>query len=229
LREPDSEASLDHLAMRSASTRALRDALLQSQELRAQPGFPITLSLTGNEPPHPVQVRVGADQQAALFRRVQAVWHSLGEEQPHWSVVTAEDFRPENIAGTLDAFYASGENQRGHTVAHARAQRHRSCHGQALHGFRLWCRPPHRRARAPLRARGRRGRLGEPPRDRARGARTARPRQRHHAAAGDDRRRRRLAARGPRLLADRAAAQSAARHPPLFEGLLAASIGAVSR
>jgi 2-polyprenyl-3-methyl-5-hydroxy-6-metoxy-1,4-benzoquinol methylase len=107
LRNPESRQALDHLAG-ARTARAMRDLLLNSPEARGQSGFPVTASMTGDEPAQPVQVDVSAEEREALFRRVQAVWHALGEERPHWSVVTADSFRPENIDGTLESFYASG-------------------------------------------------------------------------------------------------------------------------
>jgi SAM-dependent methyltransferase len=51
---------------------------------------------------------VNPQQQAVLFQRVQETWRALGESQPHWSVLTAETFRPERIEESLDHFYATG-------------------------------------------------------------------------------------------------------------------------
>lgn len=109
VREPDSAASLDFLASSARSTRDLRDRILQSQEFRSQSGLPVQFSMTGDEPPQEVQVHVGPEARERLFRRVQETWHALGEEQPHWSVVTAEEFRPGRIGESLESFYASGE------------------------------------------------------------------------------------------------------------------------
>jgi SAM-dependent methyltransferase len=108
LRDPESDAALDYHA-RSGSARKMREAMLASPEARGQPAFPIMPSMTGDEPPQEVQVAIGDAEREALFRRVQEVWHALGKEKPHWSVVTADSFRPQNVEQSLDAFYASGE------------------------------------------------------------------------------------------------------------------------
>lgn len=108
LREPDSRGALEHLA-RSPDSRAMRDTLLRSAEARGQHAFPVAHSMTGDEPAQAVEVEAAPADQKVLFERVHQVWHALGEEQPHWSVVTAEEFRPANIAGSMEAFYASGE------------------------------------------------------------------------------------------------------------------------
>lgn len=109
LREPESREVVDFLVSHTGSPQAMRNMLLESAEARAKPGFPVALSMDGNEPPQPVQVRVSDEEAAQLFARVQEVWHALGEVKPHWSVVTADQFRPDNIAASLDHFYATGE------------------------------------------------------------------------------------------------------------------------
>lgn len=109
LREPDSAASLDFLGANARSSLDMRDRILQSQEFRSQAGLPVQFSMTGDEPPQEVQVEVGPEARERLFRRVQETWQTLGEEQPHWSVVTAEEFRPGRIGESLESFYASGE------------------------------------------------------------------------------------------------------------------------
>jgi SAM-dependent methyltransferase len=106
-REPDSASALEQLAAQ-ASARAMRDQLIQSDEARAQPGFPVVHAMSGDEPPQFVQCGVDDDVRAGLFARVQKSWHALGEEQPHWSVVTSDDFRPDRIGETHEEFYATG-------------------------------------------------------------------------------------------------------------------------
>lgn len=109
LREPESEAVVAHLASRVGSSKALRDTLLKSAEARTQPGFPVRPALSGDEPPQAVEVRVSREDEERLLRRVQSVWHGLGKEQPHWSVLSDDAFRRHNIAANLDRFYASGQ------------------------------------------------------------------------------------------------------------------------
>ena len=38
----------------------------------------------------------------------QTVWTRLGNERPHWSVLSADQFSPEQISGTAQDFFASG-------------------------------------------------------------------------------------------------------------------------
>lgn len=109
LREAESLEAARVLARNAGTAKQLRDAVVTSHEARAQRGFPVAYSLSGDEPPQPVQVRVTGEQREALFRRVQQVWHALGQTEPHWSVVTSDEFRAANIERNADSFYASGE------------------------------------------------------------------------------------------------------------------------
>ena len=109
LREPESREAVDYLVRTASTARQLRDTLLGSAEMRASPGFPVVMSMSGDEPPQAVQTEVDPAQRRQLFARVQQVWHSLGEQQPHWSVVTADEFRPDRIGESLEHFYATGE------------------------------------------------------------------------------------------------------------------------
>jgi SAM-dependent methyltransferase len=43
-----------------------------------------------------------------LTQRVAATWRSLGEERPHWSVLSNAQFLPQNIETEQGAFHASG-------------------------------------------------------------------------------------------------------------------------
>lgn len=110
LREPDSEEALDFLATRSTSARDMRDRLLQSPEARARAALPVHLSMTGDEPPQSILTEVTPAKRERFFRRVQDAWRALGKEKPHWSVATVDDFRPDRIEESLEAFYATGED-----------------------------------------------------------------------------------------------------------------------
>jgi SAM-dependent methyltransferase len=49
------------------------------------------------------------EQHAAMLDRIAAAWRKFGEEEPHWSVLTADEFRPDQIDANLERFYASGD------------------------------------------------------------------------------------------------------------------------
>jgi 2-polyprenyl-3-methyl-5-hydroxy-6-metoxy-1,4-benzoquinol methylase len=60
-------------------------------------------------PPATVETHPTPGVMPALFERVQSTWQRLGEEQPHWSVITDDRFRVNSISEHQDIFYASGE------------------------------------------------------------------------------------------------------------------------
>lgn len=55
-----------------------------------------------------VDTEVSPAQLAALLQRVKACWTGLGETQPHWSVMSDEQFRPVNIDASMQRFWNSG-------------------------------------------------------------------------------------------------------------------------
>lgn len=50
-------------------------------------------------------------QLAAAIAIVKAAWSHLGEVKPHFSVITDPQYLPENLDGTIDRFWASGEGE----------------------------------------------------------------------------------------------------------------------
>lgn len=97
----------------------LRRLCLASDEFRAAMaanGTPVSPAadagmldrLPQNLPPLPVQWQAGAHDEAVLLDHVARTWTALGQERPHWSVLSSDSFLPEHIAENERAFYASG-------------------------------------------------------------------------------------------------------------------------
>jgi 2-polyprenyl-3-methyl-5-hydroxy-6-metoxy-1,4-benzoquinol methylase len=55
-----------------------------------------------------VDVACTDDQLQAMFDRVGAAWKAYGATEPHWSVLTAEEYQQRNLAENIDRFYQSG-------------------------------------------------------------------------------------------------------------------------
>lgn len=51
-----------------------------------------------------VDVAASPEQLALAFERTQSVWQLLGETQPHWSVLSAPQFRPDQLADARAEF-----------------------------------------------------------------------------------------------------------------------------
>lgn len=98
-REPESDATIEaHAAI--GSEGALRAALLRSAEFTALYEQFDHTAFTGSEatglpPVLPVETEAGLAERAALWDRVAKAWDTLGQDRPHWSVLTFDAFRPE--------------------------------------------------------------------------------------------------------------------------------------
>ena len=68
------------------------------------PNYQVPLDVPAIE----VEVTVEPDLAATLLAHVEQTWNRLGQEQPHWSVLSADQFKPDRIAEHEDDFYASG-------------------------------------------------------------------------------------------------------------------------
>jgi SAM-dependent methyltransferase len=93
---------------RFPDTGALRRELVQSEEFRQKNGSLFWPSFSGDEPAMAVQLGTTEAEREALFAHVQATWEHLGKTEPHWSVLTAEQFKQARISGSEEAFYRTG-------------------------------------------------------------------------------------------------------------------------
>lgn len=69
-------------------------------------------------PAIPVEWKCSEEQASRLLARVAGLWEELGETKPHWSVLTSDEFLPEQIAkaeGT--SFFSSGQHDRNRLIA----------------------------------------------------------------------------------------------------------------
>ncbi len=106
-REPESEAVIrGH--MKNQSLQSLRETFLNSEEFKRvipQPsrhnGLPMTVM--------PLEIEVDTDPAtlAKMAEKTGEYWNAIGRNAPHWSVVTAKEFLPENIADNKEAFFQS--------------------------------------------------------------------------------------------------------------------------
>jgi SAM-dependent methyltransferase len=108
-REAESTEVLAHHLALAPTREALRRRFLDSAEFRA--GVP-----PSTRPPvvpldaAPIEVETEADpaRLAWLLAETGRYWSRIGEEAPHWSVLTSDIFRPERIAETEAQFHATG-------------------------------------------------------------------------------------------------------------------------
>lgn len=110
-REPENEEVVTHYATELSDLQALRELFMQSSEFRAsmeKMQGPRAPRPPFNGPPIDVELYAAPDKLKALFDRVAAQWHHLGETEPHWSVLTNDSYYQKNFHMNRAAFYASG-------------------------------------------------------------------------------------------------------------------------
>ncbi|MES2497201.1 MAG: class I SAM-dependent methyltransferase [Pseudomonadota bacterium] len=111
-REPESEAVIE-VQMGATDLGHLRQAFLGSEEFNrkynARHGLPFVGRFFDVDSTD-VDLECSDDQLQAMFDRIGQAWQAFGQTEPHWSVLTSDAFRQENLAANIDAFYASGRN-----------------------------------------------------------------------------------------------------------------------
>jgi SAM-dependent methyltransferase len=109
-RNPENDDVVQQLIR--ADTRTLRQVVMESAEFRARnPSAPASGKPTivqVQAPPNRVDVHVNSELAKTLRAHVQATWTRLGNEAPHWSVLSGDQFRPDKISQTEGMFYNSG-------------------------------------------------------------------------------------------------------------------------
>ncbi|NVE93913.1 class I SAM-dependent methyltransferase [Altererythrobacter sp. JGD-16] len=109
-REPESEEVVSK-GMAHSEFASLRDAFLDSSEFRG------SLATRGTPPPigrffdaqsHGTDIACTEAQMSQMLARISSAWQEFGRTEPHWSVLTSEKFKKDNIQDNIDDFYASG-------------------------------------------------------------------------------------------------------------------------
>ncbi|MBN8482167.1 MAG: methyltransferase domain-containing protein [Xanthomonadales bacterium] len=108
-REPESRDIVSRTAEGSPSWSALRATFTSSPEYSIGFGGPARPSLHGNEPAMAIEEVEEPAAIARLLDHVAAAWTHMGEEEPHFSVITDPRFKPERVSANLDEFHAGGK------------------------------------------------------------------------------------------------------------------------
>jgi SAM-dependent methyltransferase len=111
-RDPESEVAV-RSRLDGADLKTLVLAFIGSQEFRDKfaQTHGIHLALPLDAPPLEIESTASKAQLAQLLARVRESWTHLGEVRPHHSVLTLEQFLPENLPTTEAEFWASGETE----------------------------------------------------------------------------------------------------------------------
>ena len=124
-REPESEEVVENWC-KLGSYDALRTAFLNSDEFRAHMEIapaPTLALVPLNAPRLDIEWEIDPKTSLALLSHVRATWTRLGQERPHWSVLSADEFSPEQISNSSPQFFASGADDCQRLVALLRRHR----------------------------------------------------------------------------------------------------------
>jgi SAM-dependent methyltransferase len=115
-REPESEHVItQHMQFSNLAT--MRQAVLRSSEFQALLG---QLKLDGEQfvsgalrpsielSQNKIQLDASQDEMHNIWTHIQRSWEILGDEQPHYSVISSDEFLPDRIAENVDSFWNSG-------------------------------------------------------------------------------------------------------------------------
>jgi SAM-dependent methyltransferase len=111
-RSPENSVVVANHLKNVSSRRELRALFMASQEYRDNTrrdlGIVTPTTKPLNWPKNDIEVDVLPKQLAAMIRHVEGNWAQLGQEEPHWSVLTADRFKASEIGANIDEFYKSG-------------------------------------------------------------------------------------------------------------------------
>jgi SAM-dependent methyltransferase len=107
-REPSEQEATAWLGVPSLAE--LRKHFFESYEFRAiafaaardKPRLPFDLG------PLTIEWQTDPDTEKTLLDYVKTTWTKLGENEPHWSVLSSDEFKSVNITEHYESFYASG-------------------------------------------------------------------------------------------------------------------------
>ena len=113
-RDPESEEVVrEHLA--ASSLAELRSSFIGSAEFQRISGSigAAAPDIDACLPPqvwqaNPVDCEATPEQLVVLLDRIRREWEGFGKTEPHWSVLTHDNYRQDAIAGNIEEFYASG-------------------------------------------------------------------------------------------------------------------------
>lgn len=119
-REPESETVIAGHIAAFPDIKAFRLALMKSAEYREKVEAllgkqPVTKPL--DWPAIRVDTNVSATALAEMVRLVEGNWDALGRSEPHWSVLTKDEFKADSIQASKESFFRTGRIAADETFA----------------------------------------------------------------------------------------------------------------
>lgn len=107
-REPTDDETSETIAT-FPNMDALRADIARGAEFKKKNSALLWMTFSGNESPMHVEMETSHSDHDALLAHIRTSWEHLGETEPHWSVLTAEQYKQQNIEHNEVAFYQTGK------------------------------------------------------------------------------------------------------------------------
>jgi len=114
-REPENEQVFSH-HMKTKDFLEFRNILLTSHEFNLNSPF---LGIGRHRVVDNVEIETtcSAAELEQMSENIAREWRKFGETEPHWSVLTGDEFKPESIDKNLDLFYSRGEEDISYIIS----------------------------------------------------------------------------------------------------------------
>jgi len=109
-REPENDEIVREHCLKTTSLLHLHEAFVGSAELRKRVAGVAPPQPTGLEPRLAIDKAETPELRQRLLDHIARSWTHLGETEPHWSVLTEDQFLSGTLDANLAAFHASGES-----------------------------------------------------------------------------------------------------------------------
>jgi SAM-dependent methyltransferase len=108
-REPAENEISDALST-CKNIKQLRESVLRCAEFAIKNPDMGTPVMLGQTPPMRIDDVQDSRDLQVLFAHIQASWEQFGETEPHWSVLTNEQFKNAKIDQNMESFYETGKH-----------------------------------------------------------------------------------------------------------------------
>jgi len=113
-RDPENESVIDLQIAQSPTLEHLLKEFINSNEFTVKRGSKVSfedgvVSVFHSRNTDKIEIDVPDDVMKMILSRVIGQWTVLGEQEPHWAVLSFDDFKQENIDKNEGKFYSSGE------------------------------------------------------------------------------------------------------------------------
>lgn len=108
-REPESDDVIEK-QMVTRNIADLRNQFIASREFRASNSI-LEVGRHRDVQAIKVETTATAEDLSYMASNIAREWRNFGQTEPHWSVLTGEQFRAENIENNIDDLYVSGDQE----------------------------------------------------------------------------------------------------------------------